>query len=108
MAKSKKSFRLHKLESIDWDRILKEVDKKEIPVTLIDYLLINFVNGDTVKIDVSEMLQDGADPDEIEHQLNKKLESLDHIIKDIDFHIRKETIMKTIKPTTDKLLKKLS
>jgi hypothetical protein len=108
MARSKKSPRLDKLESIDWDKILKEVDKKEIPVTLIDYLLINFVNGDTVKIDVSEMLADGADPDDIESQLNKKLESLDHIIKDIDFHIRKDTIMKTVKPTTAKLLKKLS
>jgi hypothetical protein len=108
MARSKKSPRLDKLESVDWDTILKQVDKKEIPVTLIDYLLINFVNGDTVKIDVAEMLEDGADPDDIEDHLNKRLESLDHVIKDIDFHIRKDTIMKTVKPTTAKLLKKLS
>jgi hypothetical protein len=53
------------------------------------------------------MLEEGADPEVIEKLINNKLEALDDVIQDVDFHISVDSVAKVIQPFTDKLLKDL-
>ena len=53
------------------------------------------------------MLEEGAEPEFVEKLINSKLEALDDIIKDVDFHISVDAVSKVIQPFTDQLLKDL-
>jgi hypothetical protein len=53
------------------------------------------------------MLEEGADPEVVENIITDKLNALDHIIDDVDFHISVDSVAKVIQPFTDKLLKNL-
>lgn len=91
----------------DWDSILKEVDKKEVPIELLETVIVNFIDGSHVEINIVELLEEGMHPNQIEAKLNAKLESLDNIISDVDFHITKEKIISIVDFHTKKLLKKI-
>jgi ribose 5-phosphate isomerase len=105
--KKKRSLRLDAIVLADWDNILKEVDKKEIPVELLETVIINFVDGSQVTVNIQEMLEEGMNPEQIETRLNDRLTSLNNVISDVDFHVLKEKIIATVSPTTKRLLKKV-
>lgn len=90
-----------------WNRILKNVEKKEVPVTLLDSINVNFIDGTVVSIDIKELLQEGMSPEEIEGMLNEKLRDLDHIIRDVDFFVNIDDVANTVQPITDNFLKNL-
>lgn len=90
-----------------WKNILEEVEKKEIPVEVIDKLIVNLVDGSTIDIDIAKMLSTGDDPTLIYTALQKQLDELDDVIDDIDFHINIDAVVNTIQPVTDKILKNL-
>lgn len=100
----KKTPKLEKIKSTDWDKILDEVEKKEIPVDLIDSVVIHLVSGHSIVIDVDSLIEAGNDSLLIEKTLNEKLESLSDIIRDVDFHIKKDKVIKAISPYTTKIL----
>lgn len=91
----------------NWDSIFRDVDKREVPVELLDNVIINFIDGTQVIVDVQEMLAEGMDPGQIELKLNARLVSLDNVIKDVDFHIVRDRIISTISLTTQRLLKRV-
>lgn len=90
-----------------WNKILKDVEKQEVPVTLLESLAVHLIDGTTVNIDIKEMIQDGMEPSDIEQMLNDKLTSLDHIIKDVDFYVSIDDVAKMVQPITDNFLKDL-
>ncbi len=90
-----------------WKTILEDVEKKEIPVEVIDRLSVNMVDGTTIIIDIREMLAAGTEPTVIHVELQKKLAEMDLYINDIDFHINIDAVVNTIQPATDKILKNL-
>lgn len=90
-----------------WRRILKDVEKKEIPITLLESINVNLVDGTVVSIDIKELISSGHDPDDIEQLLDLKLKSLDHIIEDVDFFVSIDDVVKTVQPITDRILKDL-
>lgn len=90
-----------------WKRILKDVEKKEIPIHLLQSMDVNLIDGTVVNIDVKELLNSGHDPDDIEQLLDLKLKSLDHIIVDVDFFVSIDDVVKTVQPITDQILKDL-
>lgn len=90
-----------------WKRILKDVDKDEIPITLLQSITVNLIDGTQISIDIKELMKDGFEPDEIEQMLDLKLKSLDHIIEDVDFYVSIEEVVKTVQPITDQILKDL-
>lgn len=90
-----------------WRRILKDVDKNEIPITLLQSINVNLVDGTVVNIDVKELIKAGHDPDAVEQLLDLKLKSLDHIIEDVDFFVSIDDVVKTVQPITDRILKDL-
>jgi hypothetical protein len=90
-----------------WKNILKDVDKKEVPVHVLERLVVHLIDGTNVEISIKDLLASGADPDVVEKEINKKLEDLDQYVMNVDFFVDIESVEKTIQPETDKILSKL-
>ena len=102
-----KSKRLNLNSKAQWEAILKSVEKKEIPITLLESVSVNLTDGTIVNINIRELLEEGNDPVELEKMLKIKLTTLDYIIEDIDFYISVKAVAKVVQPATDELLKNL-
>ena len=90
-----------------WKNILAEVEKKEIPVEVMERLTVNLVDGTSMTINIREMLAGGDDPNVVHAALQQKLDDMADYIEDIDFHINIDAVVNTIQPVTDKILKNL-
>ena len=90
-----------------WETLLKEVNKEEVPVNVLLALTVNLKDGSTVDVNIEEMLRAGADPEAVEKMLNEKLDELDDYINDVDFYVSVELVADFIQPVVDQLLKDL-
>ena len=90
-----------------WKTILEEVEKKEIPVEVMEKITVNLVDGSSIDINIREMLIASDDPNLVHRALQRKLDSMGESIEDIDFHINIDAVVDTIQPVTDKILKNL-
>jgi hypothetical protein len=102
-----KSKRLNLTSKAKWETILKSVEKKEIPITMLESINVNLTDGTIVKINIRDLLDEGMDPDDLEYDIKAKLQALDNIINDIDFFISVKAVARVVQPATDELLKKL-
>lgn len=102
-----KPKRLNLSKKTTWRNILKDVEKQEIPVHVLERLVVHLKDGTDVDVNIKELIATGMDPSEIEERLNKRLTDLDDYIINIDFFVDIESVEKTIQPETDKLLSKL-
>lgn len=102
-----KSKRLNLTSKDKWERLLKEIRKDQVPIDVLRYITVNLKDGTSVDVNITEMLDAGTDPQEIEELINSKLEALDAYIQDVDFHISVDRVARVIQPFTDKLLKDL-
>ena len=89
------------------ERLLNEVNKDRVPISVLQCITVNLKDGTSVDIDVEELLEEGADPEVIEIIISEKLEELDDIIRDVDFHINIRSVANVVQPFTDNLLKNL-
>ena len=102
-----KSKRLNLNRKDQWEKLLKEVNKEQVPIGVLRYITVNLKDGTSVDVNIAEMLDEGADPAVVEDLINQKLNDLDDIITDVDFHISVDSVAKVVQPFTDKLLKNL-
>ena len=102
-----KSKRLNLNSKAQWESILKSVEKKEVPIAMLNSLTVNLRDGTVVNINIRELLDEGNDPDELELMIKHKLKALDKFIDDIDFFISVTAVQKMVQPATDQLLKNL-
>jgi hypothetical protein len=102
-----KSKRLNLNKKDQWESILKSVEKKEIPIAMLERITVNLTTGTEVTINIRELLDEGNDPDDLEQSIKLKLHALDHIINDIDFFISVKAVAQIVQPATDELLKNL-
>ena len=105
--KQPKSKRLNLNSKAQWESILKSVEKKDIPITMLESVSVNLTDGTIVNINIRELLNEGNDPDELEQMLQLKLKALEYIIEDMDFYISVSAVQKMVQPATDELLKNL-
>ena len=105
--KKPRSKRLKLSKKEEWRKILKDVEKNEVPVHFLKSLTVNLKDGTAVHVDIDELINEGMDPAIIEKRLNAKLHELEIYINDVDFFINVDTVSKTIQTYTDKLLKNL-
>lgn len=105
--KRQKSKRLNVSSKKQWESILKEVEKDDVPINLLESLVVNLVDGSEVVIDIKELIAEGANPDALKSHIDERLEALDHIIRDVDFYISVDSVRKTVQPATDNILKNL-
>jgi hypothetical protein len=102
-----KSKRLKLSKKEEWTRILKDVEKNEIPVHFLKSITVNLLDGTSVEVNITELLAEGVDAETIEQRLNAQLVELDDYIQDVDFYINIESVSRVVQPFTDNLLKDL-
>ena len=102
-----KSKRLNLNRKDQWERLLKEVNKEQVPIGVLRYITVNLKDGTSVDVNIAEMLAEGADTAEVEQMINQRLDALDDVIEDVDFHISVDSVANVVQPFTDKLLKDL-
>lgn len=107
MPARKKSRKIRLDTKAQWARILKTVEKKEVPIEVLDRVIVNLRDGTSVEINIIQLINEGWDPKRIEKKLNQQLETLDHIISDVDFFINLDSVVATVKPYVDHILKDL-
>jgi hypothetical protein len=102
-----RSKRLKVSKKEQWERILKDVEKKEVPIGCLESIQVNLRDGTSVIVDIKQLLAEGQDPALVEYMVNSKLKALDHIIDDVDFYISVDSVAKTVQPITDSILRDL-
>lgn len=105
--KKRKAEKLHLNIRKKWEGIVKTVEKKEVPVDVLDTICITLIDGTSLVLDIKQLIADGMEPQDIEEMLNEKFEELDDYIKTVDFHVDINLVVSTIQPETDKILKNL-
>jgi hypothetical protein len=102
-----KSKKLNVSSKKEWERILRDVDKQEVPIGMLKSMTVNLRDGTQVNIDIKELIDEGVDPEDLKNHIDDRLEALDDYIEDVDFYISVEEVQKTVQPATDLLLKNL-
>ena len=100
-----KKLKVNKKEQ--WERILKDIDKNDVPIKCLESIQVNLRDGTSVLVDIAQLIAEGNDPEVVEFMVNSKLKALDHIIDDVDFFISVDLVAKTVQPITDSILKDL-
>lgn len=90
-----------------WQDIVNGVDKKEVPIDILQHISVQLIDGTNITINVRELIEDGQNSQEIEQLLDEKFNQLDQYIKNVDFFVDIEKVVKTVQPETDKVLKGL-
>jgi len=90
-----------------WKDIVEGVDKKEVPIDILQQIIVKLVDGTNISIDVKKLLADGMIPNEIETMLDDKFNELDAYIQNVDFLIDIDKVVSAVQPETDKVLKGL-
>jgi hypothetical protein len=107
--KRPKSKRLKLLitERDKWKQILAQVDTPEAPISVIERIEIELLDGTVVDINIQELLAEGFDEFELEDAINERLDANDHLIKDAQFYINADNVASTVQPITNRILKNL-
>jgi hypothetical protein len=90
-----------------WRKIIRDVDKESVPIDLLLSITVRLIDGSEVKIDIQELLESGNDPESLEKMLAFKLEAIENFIKDVDYYVSVDQVVKTVQPLTDQILKDL-
>ena len=90
-----------------WQDIVKDVEKKEVPIEVLRHITVQLIDGTSITIDIRQLIDDGQDPEDIEILLDEKFNQLDQYIQNVDFFVDIDQVVKTIQPETDKVLKNL-
>ena len=100
-----KSKRINVSVKERWKQILNSVSKNEVPVTMLEAVSVNLIDGTSVEVDIQQLLIEGNDPDDIRDMLNTRLVRMDDVIRDVDFMINIDKVASTVQPITDTILK---
>ena len=90
-----------------WKDIVEGVDKKEVPIDILQEIIVKLVDGTRINIDIKQLLNEGLAATDIEELLDSKFDELDAYIQNVDFLVDIAKVVDTIQPETDKVLKGL-
>jgi hypothetical protein len=90
-----------------WEHILEDVEKQKIPIQFIKKLIIKLQGKKQQTINISRMLEQGLEPEQIEEAVSRKLFELDEQVVSVEFVLNVKSIAETVQPETDRLLNKL-
>jgi len=90
-----------------WELILADVNKTDVPLECIKKVVIKLVGGKQKTINVHTLLKQGLDLEEVETMLTRYFGENDHQIRDVDFVIDVSAVANLVQPETDKLLGKI-
>jgi|APSaa5957512493_1039668.scaffolds.fasta_scaffold25116_2 hypothetical protein len=87
-----------------WNHIISSVDKTDIPIELIERIVIKLNDNKQQTIDVIMLLQEGFHYSEIEEIINETLSELNVSINKVDFLLDVEAIADAVQPETNRIL----
>lgn len=90
-----------------WEHILEDVEKQKIPIQFIKKIIMKLEGKRQQTINISRMLDQGLNPDQIEEAVSRKLLELDDHVVSVEFILNVQTIADAVQPETDRLLNKL-
>jgi len=90
-----------------WEHILADVVKTDVPLECIKKVVIKLAGGKQKTINVHTLLKQGMELEEVESMLTRFFNENDHHIRDVDFVVDINSVAKIVQPETDKLLGKL-
>ena len=90
-----------------WEHILEDVEKQKIPIEFIKKLVLKLQGKKQQTINISKMLSQGLEPDQIEEAISRKLIELDDQVVSVEFILNVQSIADAVQPETDRLLNKL-
>jgi hypothetical protein len=90
-----------------WEHIIADVNKTDVPLECIKKVVIKLVGGRQRTINLHTLRKQGLDVDEIESLLTRTFNEQDADIRDVDFVVDIRTVAALIQPETDKLLGKI-
>jgi hypothetical protein len=91
----------------NWEDILGQIDKKEVPVEVLQKVDIILNDGTVVELSMKELTDQGMSYNDIESALNERMTKMDQLIKNVDFFVDIDKLEAQIQPNTDKILKDL-
>jgi predicted P-loop ATPase len=90
-----------------WELILADVNKTDVPLECIKKVVIKLAGGKQKTINIHTLLKQGLDLEEVETMLTRYFGENDNQIRDVDFVIDVSAVANLVQPETDKLLGKL-
>jgi hypothetical protein len=90
-----------------WEHIVDDVDKTKIPVQFIKKLVLKLTGRRQKTINISSLIKQGLEPDEVEEVIGRQLHELDESITHIEFILDVQRIADEVQPEADKLLNRL-
>ena len=90
-----------------WERIVSEVSKTDVPLECIKKIVFKLVNGKQRTINIHTLMKQGLILDDLEQIVNRTFGELDTEIRDVEFIVDIKSVAALVQPETDKLLGKL-
>ena len=90
-----------------WEILIEDVDMREVPVEMLEKIIINTKSGSSVEIDTVALLDQGTDPEVLEQAIQEKIEELDDLIEGLDYHVNIKAVAKSASEATQNILKDL-
>ena len=95
-----------KLVSDQWDALIKEVPMDDIPIEVINEILIHFKDGTVKSVDISKLM---ADPDtdykKLESSIDKQIQKLSDKINHIDWIVDRPKVQNKVEQAKAELYK---
>jgi len=90
-----------------WEHILADVNKTDVPLECIKKVVIKLAGGRQKTINIHTLQKQGLELEEVETMLTRYFTEHDHEIRDVDFVVDISSVADIVQPETDKLLGKL-
>ena len=90
-----------------WESIVAEVNKTDVPLECIKKIVFKLSNGRQRTINIHTLIKQGLNLDDLEQIVNRTFSELDTEIKDVEFIVDIKSVAALVQPETDKLLGKL-
>ena len=89
-----------------WEDLLDEVEYKDIPLKLVSRMTVHLTDGKIIELNIKEMARDyKLNYDKFEEVLDAKLDSVEHKLDHIDWHLDTAKAIDQIESATNKTLK---
>jgi len=90
-----------------WELIVEEVNKTDVPLECIKKIVIKMINGKQRTINIHTLTKQGLTMDDLESLVDRTFNELGTEIKDVEFVVDIKSVAALVQPETDKLLGKL-
>jgi 3'-phosphoadenosine 5'-phosphosulfate sulfotransferase (PAPS reductase)/FAD synthetase len=90
-----------------WELIISEVNKTDVPLECIKKIVIKLSGGKQRTVNIHTLLKQGLSLEEIEMLVTRTFHELDANIKDVDFVVDIKSVAALVQPETDKILGRL-